>query len=108
MATGFLTGALSHGHIRCTRFDSKFIDQIARQPYDSKDLRDACSQLENVSQKYGIKTQMVGLMWIFHHSVLGKDDAMILDASEPSQLKENMGAIARSALTFDLTDTIEQ
>jgi aflatoxin B1 aldehyde reductase len=45
---------------------------------------------------------------MMHHSILGKDDGVILGASSAEQMEENVAACERGPLPQDVAEVFEQ
>lgn len=99
LATGFLSGNFTSGNVGGTRFDGDNVSAAQlKAKYDKKPLHDAVTTLVNVLQPHGLSNIEAALRWIAHHSALSDNDAVILGASKPAYIKQNVDAINQGPL----------
>lgn len=48
------------------------------------------------------------LRWIFHHSALGPQDAVVLGATRRAQIEHNMSQIEKGPLSEGIADMLEK
>lgn len=108
LATGFLTGRFTKGHHSGTRFgDDHPLHQIFRDEYDHPVLHRAVDKIEAAGKENGIDVRDAALRWIFYHSMLGEQDAIIIGCTKLEQIRENAQSIARGPLPKILTEAVE-
>jgi aflatoxin B1 aldehyde reductase len=61
-------------------------------------MHDAVGSLNRAIEHLGISKIEASLRWICFHSALTPDDAVILGASKPSQLQQNVEGISKGPL----------
>ncbi|KAI1127658.1 Aldo/keto reductase [Nemania abortiva] len=109
VAGGMLSGKLTAGDIEGTRFaKDNMIGTFSKMQYDKKELHDAIKYLTSVLEPANISKIEAGLRWICYHSQLGPDDGIILGASKPHYLEENVAAIRKGPLPEDIVTAIEK
>lgn len=69
---------------------------------------DIHEQLSQSCKEAGLSLKEATLRWIVHHSVLGKDDGVILGASSTEQMEENITACEGGKLPEDVVAAFEQ
>ncbi|MCJ1385518.1 hypothetical protein MMC17_008641 [Xylographa soralifera] len=99
LAGGFLTGNLTKGNVSDTRFvDGDRTGMYYKMLYDKEEMHQAIRDLETVIQSAGMTSIEAALRWIFHHSILDKQDGVILGASKPKYIMQNMADVAKGPL----------
>ena len=61
-------------------------------------MHSAVKKLQAGLDPLGISLPVASLRWLYYHSMLGKDDGMILGASSMDQLQSNLDALAKGPL----------
>ncbi|ROW08500.1 hypothetical protein VMCG_03253 [Cytospora schulzeri] len=108
LAGGFLSGKLTSGDIKGTRFAKEsIIGTFSRAQYDKKELHDAVNTLTETLEPVNISKIEAALRWISYHSQLGPDDGIILGASKPHYLVQNLEAIQKGPLPKEIVSAIE-
>jgi aryl-alcohol dehydrogenase-like predicted oxidoreductase len=96
LAGGLLTGKQSReAPLAGTRFDN---NQLYLDRYWHPAYFDAVSELREVAAKAGRSLVSLSLNWLLHHTSI---DCVILGASRPEQLEENLAASKEGPLTPD-------
>ncbi|KAJ8132097.1 hypothetical protein O1611_g1526 [Lasiodiplodia mahajangana] len=109
VAGGMLSGKLTAGDIEGTRFaKDNMIGTFSKMQYDKKELHDAIRYLSSVLEPANIGKIEAGLRWICYHSQLSPDDGIILGASRPHYLEENVAAIRKGPLPDEVVAAIEK
>lgn len=110
LAGGFLTGKLSAGgDLTGTRFeDGNMMGAVYRKLYDKQVMHSAIEKLQNVVQSHGITTVAASLRWLAFHSMLGKDDGIILGASKVAHIQGNAKDIKKGPLPEGVVKALEQ
>ena len=104
LAGGLLTGKQqSHAPLAGSRFDNNkmYLDRY----WHAADFA-AVEELKQIASKAGRSLVSLALNWIYHHTIA---DCIILGASRPEQLDENMKALADGPLdkgTLDACDRV--
>ena len=109
MASGFLSGKLTAGNIEGTRFDQdNIVGHTLKQKYDKKELHDAIHSLNRILDPAGISIVEATLRWISYHSQLGPDDGIILGATKPHYIADNVASIEKGPLPEDVVAAIDK
>jgi aflatoxin B1 aldehyde reductase len=109
LAGGFLTGKLTRGDVNGTRFaDGNLAGMMYKPMYDKIEMHAAIRQLEGKIKTHHLTMTETGLRWIFYHAALHEGDGVILGASKPAYIEQNMAEIARGPLPDDVVATIEE
>lgn len=100
LAGGFLTGKLTAGgDLTGTRFEEgNMLGMFLRKSYDKPSMHSAVKKLQAKLASYGIGLPEASLRWLYYHSALGKDDAVILGANSMDQLQSNLDALSKGPL----------
>jgi aflatoxin B1 aldehyde reductase len=69
---------------------------------------DIHEQLTKACSGEGLTLKEATLRWLMHHSILGKDDGVILGASSAEQMEENIAACEGGPLPSGVVDGFEQ
>lgn len=69
---------------------------------------DIHEQLSKSCSEAGLSLKEATLRWIMHHSILGKEDGVILGASSTEQMEENINACEGGQLPKGVVDAFEQ
>jgi aflatoxin B1 aldehyde reductase len=69
---------------------------------------DIHEKLSKACKEAGLSLKEATLRWIMHHSILGKDDGVILGASSTEQMEENIAACEGGQLPEGVADAFEQ
>ncbi len=104
---GFLTGKLTTGQADGTRLASAY-GQHFRAWYDKPQFHDAIRSLLAVVEPLDISPTGAALRWLAYHSALGEKDGIILGATTPQQIQQNMADINRGPLPDEVVDEIER
>ncbi|GAP89754.1 putative aldo keto [Rosellinia necatrix] len=109
IASGVLSGKLTSGNIEGTRFAKEnMIGTFSKMQYDKKELHDAVRYLDSVLEPTGVSKIEAGLRWICYHSQLSPEDGIILGASKPHYLNENVASIRKGPLPVEIVTAIEK
>lgn len=110
LAGGFLTGNFSLGNdLEGTRFAEGNIMGVHYRPmYDKPALHTAIRKLHAFLQPRGVTMAEAALRWIFYHSSLGPQDAVIFGATKTAQIELNMSQIKKGPLTEEIRDMFEK
>lgn len=100
LAGGFLTGNFSLGNdLGGTRFaEGNVMGAHYRPMYDKPELHAAVRKMHAVLEPQGISLTEAALRWIYHHSALSQQDAIILGATKTSQIEANVAQIGKGPL----------
>ncbi|KAI1287516.1 putative oxidoreductase [Xylaria venustula] len=99
LASGFLTGNLVNGRHAGTRLgDDNPLGKPFQKMYGSADVMEATKRFDIETRAQGLSPLEVAVRWIFHHSKLTDDDAVLLGASKVEQLVENVAFIRKGPL----------
>ena len=108
LAGGFLTGKVTSGNVIGTRFEEgKPNSAIATLKFNKPEMHAGIRRLEHKGKEHNLTMTEIGLRWVFYHSALQEDDGVILGASKPKYLEQNMAEIARGPLPDDVVEAIE-
>lgn len=80
-------------------FATMFVNDV------SLPFHDKLTQLCNAED---IRLTRAALRWLMHHSILGKDDAVILGGSNTVQMEENVKACEAGPLPQNIVDCFEE
>ncbi|KAL8648175.1 MAG: hypothetical protein Q9210_005140 [Variospora velana] len=110
LASGFLTGNLSLGNdLTGTRFgEGHYIGAFYRPMYDKPAMHAAIQELHAFLEPRGVTMAEAALRWLFHHSALGPDDALILGATKLAQIESNMSQIKKGPLTEETVEMFDK
>lgn len=109
LASGFLSGRLTHGSTEGTRFDSEgTLSKRMQSLYDHESLHSALKLLEDTTRTMGTTTVDAALRWAYYHSSLEDTDGIILGASSIKQIQSNIESIRRGPLPQECVDTFER
>ncbi|TIA25411.1 Aldo/keto reductase [Aureobasidium pullulans] len=64
-------------------------------------------QLSQACKKEGLTLKEATLRWMMHHSMLGADDGIIIGASTPEQVRENVRACGGGSLPSSMVELFE-
>lgn len=103
LAGGLLTGKHQMQSVTPgTRFDQ---NQTYQDRYWHRQDFDAVEKLRAIAKKAGRSLVSLALNWLLHHT---ESDCVILGASRPEQLAENLAACEEGALTEDTVKACDQ
>ena len=102
---GFLSGKLTAGTAEGTRLETP-LGQRLRQIYDQPTFHNKIRQLQQIIEPLGISHTGVALRWLAYHSLLGKEDAIILGGRRIVQVRENVKDIALGPLPEKIVQSI--
>ncbi|KAI0452175.1 putative aldo/keto reductase [Xylaria acuta] len=109
VAGGMLSGKLTSGDIQGTRFaKDNVIGAFSKMQYDKKELRDAVRYVTSVLEPAGMSKIEAGLRWFCYHLQLRPEDGIILGASKPHYLEENVATIREGPLPDEIVAAIEK
>jgi aflatoxin B1 aldehyde reductase len=92
-----------------TRFaKGGLIGDTLKKLYDKEELHEAVKHLDEVLEPVNIPKIEAALRWICYHSQLGPEDSIILGASKPYYLKENIAAFCKGPLPEETVTAIER
>jgi aflatoxin B1 aldehyde reductase len=80
-------------------FSAMYVNDLSLEIHDN--LTKAC-------KNEGVTLKEAALRWLMHHSILGKDDGVILGASSVEQMEENLKACEGGPLPEGVVDVFEQ
>jgi aflatoxin B1 aldehyde reductase len=80
-------------------FSAMYVNDLSLDIHEH--LTKACSE-------EGLTLKEATLRWLMHHSILGKDDGVILGASSAEQMEENITACEGGPLPNSVVDVFEQ
>ncbi|KAJ7486207.1 NADP-dependent oxidoreductase domain-containing protein [Mycena galericulata] len=107
---GFLTGKFTSGDTEGTRFaeGSPFAPMLRAQ-FDKTVMHDAVRALDESLATYapGVSKVEVSLRWVCFHSALGSGDGVILGASSPAQLVQNVVGIRNGPLPEEVVAAVD-
>jgi len=69
---------------------------------------DIHEKLSGVCKEVSLSLKEATLRWLMHHSILGKDDGVVLGASSTEQMEENINACEGGKLPESVVDAFEQ
>ncbi|KAL8966112.1 MAG: hypothetical protein Q9197_006170 [Variospora fuerteventurae] len=109
-AGGFLTGNLSLGNdLTGTRFgEGHYMSPFYKPMYDKPAMHAAIRELHAFLEPRGVTMAEASLRWVFHHSALGPDDALILGASKLAHIESNTSQIRKGPLTEEIVDMFDK
>lgn len=84
------------------------IGQFLKQQYDKKELHDAIRSLKEIIDPTQISLIEATLRWISYHSQLRPEDAIILGATQPHQISDNVKFIEKGPLPETVVDAIDK
>lgn len=91
LASGFLTGNLINGNHEGTRLgDDNPLGKHFQKMYGSAEVMESMRKFDVEARAEGFPPLEVAIRWIFHHSRLTDDDAILLGASKTEQLVESV------------------
>ncbi|KAI0973759.1 putative oxidoreductase [Xylaria arbuscula] len=94
-----LTGNLVNGRHAGTRLgDDNPLGKPFQKMYGSTDVLEATKRFDVETRAQGLSPLEVAVRWIFHHSKLTDDDAVLLGASKVEQLAESVAFIRKGPL----------
>ncbi|KAI1109544.1 putative oxidoreductase [Nemania sp. NC0429] len=95
LASGYLTGNFVNGNHEGTRLgEDNPLGKSFQKMYASVEVADGMRRFDAETRAEGLPPLEVAVRWIFHHSRLTDDDAVLLGASRVEQLVESV-ALAR-------------
>jgi aflatoxin B1 aldehyde reductase len=108
-AAGFLTGKLVNNQHAGTRFDPNHpLGDIVQKLFGAEELQQAMQEFDTGTRALGLAPMEVAIRWIFHHSSLRDQDAIILGASKTAQISETMALISKGVLPDAVLSLVEQ
>jgi aflatoxin B1 aldehyde reductase len=111
LGAGTLTAKLANNDVTDTRFDERNpLSKAFARIFGADDLKKAIQKFD-VSVRAlggGLTPLEVAVRWIFHHSVLGDEDAVIIGASRTSQLEETVALVRNGPLPPNLVTLGEE
>ena len=93
-----------------SRFDpNRWQGKMYRNRYWNDEYFDALDVLRPVAKKHGLTEAECALRWMTHHSMLKREkgDAIIIGASSPQQLEENLINLEKGPLPQDVLDALD-
>ncbi|KAL9011348.1 MAG: hypothetical protein Q9173_003799 [Seirophora scorigena] len=110
LAGGFLTANFSLGNdLQGTRFaEGHAIGRHYRPMYDKPALHAAIRELHAFLQPRGMTMVEAALRWVFHHSSLGPQDAVILGATKRVQIERNVSQIQKGPLAEEIVEMFDK
>ena len=92
-----------------TRFeDGNISGSFLRASFDKPSMHSAIKKLQEEFAPRGIGLVEASLRWLCYHSMLGKDDSIILGASSMKQLEMNMDAIGKGPLDEGMLSVLDE
>ncbi|KAK3715100.1 hypothetical protein LTR37_007310 [Vermiconidia calcicola] len=64
-------------------------------------------ELSDVCEKHGVSLKAATLRWLVNHSVLGKEDGVIVGGSSEAQMEENLMACEDGPLPLEIVEAFE-
>ncbi|KAI3320644.1 putative oxidoreductase [Xylariaceae sp. AK1471] len=108
-AAGFLTGNFVNGQHAGTRMGDKHsLGKHIQRMYGTEDVLNAVRKFDTETRANGLTPLEVSVRWIFHHSKLRDDDCVLLGASKPEQVIENVASIRKGPLPEHLLPIAEE
>ena len=106
----FLTGNFSLGNdLSSTRYaDGNVMGTHYKPMYDRPVIRFAITEMLTFLNPRGISLTEASIRWISHHSGLGMEDVLILEATKTGQLEENVKEIEKGPLAEDVVELSEK
>ena len=90
------------------RFNGKSaIGDMYNVLYGKESMYQALDEWGQIAKEAGISKAALAYRWIMYHSALKKDDAVIIGASNVSQIEETMGAIEAGPLDTRTVKRVE-
>jgi aflatoxin B1 aldehyde reductase len=80
-------------------FSSMYVNDLSLAIHEK--LSESCKEV-------GLSLKEATLRWIMHHSILGKDDGVILGASSTEQMEQNINACEGGQLPESVVDAFEE
>jgi aflatoxin B1 aldehyde reductase len=80
-------------------FSSMYVNDLSLAIHEK--LSESCKEA-------GLSLKEATLRWIMHHSILGKDDGVILGASSTEQMEQNINACEGGQLPESVVDAFEE
>ncbi|KAL8897402.1 MAG: hypothetical protein Q9192_002595 [Flavoplaca navasiana] len=110
LAGGFLTGNFSLGHdLEGTRFaEGNTMGAHYRPMYDKPAMHTAIRKLHALLEPRGFAMAEAALRWVFHHSALGPQDAIILGATSRLQIEHNTSEVQKGPLPAEIVDMFDK
>lgn len=101
---------VTHGSAQGTRFDpaTNPLATTLSGMYDSDAMHAALRKFQAACQEHGVTAIEVAIRWVYWHSSLGEDDAIILGASKVSQVEENLRSMEKGKLDGGLVEVCEE
>ena len=97
------------GDLTGTRFEEgNLAGMFLKGSYDKPSMHNAVKKLQSELSPHGISVAEASLRWLYYHSALGKDDAIILGASSMSQLESNLNAFAKGPIDQALVKIFDE
>ncbi|OMP83500.1 Aflatoxin B1 aldehyde reductase member 3 [Diplodia seriata] len=113
LAGGFLTSRYHRDQKEFAegeRFDPKrWQGKLFHGRYWNDPMWEALEGLRPVAKKHGITEVQCALRWLAHHSALKKElgDAVIVGASGPQQMEDNLAALEQGPLPEDVVEALD-
>ncbi|KAH6664974.1 NADP-dependent oxidoreductase domain-containing protein [Halenospora varia] len=112
LAGGFLTGKLTlqreETSLVRTRWEGESKMDYYSNTFDKPELHSALQRLHSVCEEHSLSLTEVSLRWLMHHSVLEKDDGVILGAKRIDQLESNVADCKKGPLPMELVEAVEE
>ncbi|KAL8761592.1 MAG: hypothetical protein Q9184_002300 [Pyrenodesmia sp. 2 TL-2023] len=107
---GFLTGNFSLGNdLEGTRFaEGNAMGAHYRPMYDKPAMHTGIQKLHAFLQPRGLTMAEAALRWVFHHSALGPQDAVILGATRTAQIEHNVSQIQKGPLSEEIVNMFDE
>lgn len=107
LAGGFLTGKFTNGQSEGTRFsDNHVLGKFFQSQYGDPKLQQVMKNFESALAPLGISGSEASLRWVFYHSALREQDAVILGASKLAQIKDSLRSISVGPLPDGIVQAI--
>jgi len=113
LAGGFLTSRYvrnQHEFEAGSRFDpTKWQGQLHQSRYWNDSYFNALDIIRPVAKEHGLTEVECAFRWLLHHSMMKeeKGDAVIIGASKPKQLEENLEDLAKGPLPDDVVQALD-
>ena len=109
LATGFLSGKFTSGDFSGTRFSGDDVSATGlKAKYNKEAFHATIRSLNDILAPTGISKIEAALRWISYHSQLGPEDGIILGASKPRYITENVAFIQNGPLSQDIVAAIDK
>lgn len=79
-----------------------------RPMYDNATMHTAIKKLYNFLEPRGVSMAGASLRWLYYHSALCENDAIIIGATKIEQFERNMAEISKGPLEDGVVDAFEK